>query len=115
MTKGGSRASFPFYLNGPGCSFGVKGSKGNIYRVVFCDKGRSCACMDYRLRRRDCKHIRLVAQQLGVELGSGNEWHQVCHLNSAKCRSNPGQTEFTAADSAKHTLWSIRKAAWAGG
>lgn len=57
-------------------TFAVRGSQGKNYNVVFSEGGRSCQCMDYRLRRRDCKHIRLVAHQLGVQEAGCRDWQK---------------------------------------
>lgn len=47
--------------------FMVIGSTGNHYTLVFTDKGRKCNCPDCRIRKRDCKHIRLVLKSIGAE------------------------------------------------
>lgn len=52
------------------------GSTGNKYVVTLSDDKHSCKCMDFRIRRRECKHIKLVLQQLGVAKHP-EDWHQV--------------------------------------
>jgi hypothetical protein len=57
---------------------GVYGSTGRRYTVTFSDakndgvqykdKPRKCECIDSKCRRRDCKHICLVMQHLGIDL-----------------------------------------------
>ena len=37
---------------------------------------RRCQCMDFRIRQRECKHIRLVLQQLGIAKHP-QDWHKV--------------------------------------
>ncbi|KXZ46348.1 hypothetical protein GPECTOR_44g27 [Gonium pectorale] len=44
--------------------FVVIGSTGNHYTVRLSDAKRSCQCMDCRVRKRDCKHIRLILGKL---------------------------------------------------
>lgn len=36
----------------------------------------TCQCPDFRVRKRSCKHIKLVLQQLGLSEDSGG-WHKV--------------------------------------
>jgi hypothetical protein len=50
---------------------GVPASKciiraGKHYKVIFSDTKRSCQCIDHRIRKHDCKHIRLMLQTLKV-------------------------------------------------
>ena len=47
-----------------GAKFIVIGSTGNKYEVLLSDEKRKCQCLDHRLRKRDCKHIKLVLKQL---------------------------------------------------
>ena len=47
-----------------GAKFIVIGSTGKNYEIVLTDDKRKCQCLDHRLRRRDCKHIKLVLRQL---------------------------------------------------
>lgn len=54
----------------------VLGSTGSKYVVTLADKRHTCKCMDFRIRQRPCKHIRLVLQQLGIA-DSPADWHQV--------------------------------------
>lgn len=59
--------------------FIVVGSTGNHYKIKFSDgeKKRSCTCLDHRFRRHDCKHIRLVLQQLGLDKDEEKEkWRE---------------------------------------
>ncbi|GBF98448.1 hypothetical protein Rsub_11093 [Raphidocelis subcapitata] len=68
---------------GPGAraraTFIVVGSRGNHYAIKLDSeppedgKKRSCECPDHRIRKRDCKHIKLVMQQLGVG-GALDSW-----------------------------------------
>ncbi|GIL95975.1 hypothetical protein Vretimale_1896 [Volvox reticuliferus] len=46
--------------------FVVLGSTGNHYTVRLSDGRRSCQCMDCRVRKRDCKHIRLTLEKLQI-------------------------------------------------
>ena len=55
------------------------GSTGSKYVVTLAAERHSCQCMDFRIRQRECKHIRLVLQQLGVAKHP-QDWHQVCGL-----------------------------------
>ncbi|KIZ07553.1 hypothetical protein MNEG_0390 [Monoraphidium neglectum] len=54
-------------------TFIVIGSKGDHYAVRFTTRPeqgrrpRTCECMDCRIRKHDCKHIRLILQQLGLD------------------------------------------------
>ncbi len=63
-------------------TIGVYGSTGRRYVVTFQDGGdsleykdfpRKCQCIDSRCRRRDCKHICLVMQLLGIDLDISRE------------------------------------------
>ena len=63
-------------------TIGVIGSTGKRYVVTFQDAGdsleyrdfpRKCQCIDSRCRRRDCKHICLVMQLLGIDLDISRE------------------------------------------
>lgn len=63
-------------------TIGVYGSTGRRYVVTFQDAGdslqyrdfpRKCECIDSRCRRRDCKHICLVMQLLGIDLDISRE------------------------------------------
>ena len=38
----------------------VVGSTGKHYKVELGSQRRRCACVDHRIRRHDCKHIRLM-------------------------------------------------------
>ncbi len=42
------------------------GSTGTHYTVRLSDARRVCNCMDCRIRKRDCKHIRLLLAKLLV-------------------------------------------------
>lgn len=60
------------------CRFAVIGSTGNHYVVSLSDGGvRKCQCMDHRVRKRDCKHIRLILGRLGIAADSSDDWRQV--------------------------------------
>ncbi|WIA21512.1 hypothetical protein OEZ85_000715 [Tetradesmus obliquus] len=61
--------------DGAHATFIVIGSTGNHYVVKLSDDKRSCTCMDHRMRRRDCKHIRLVWEQLAVA-DAPQQWEQ---------------------------------------
>lgn len=61
--------------------FVVLGSTGSKYHVVLADDKPSCQCMDFRIRRRECKHIKLVLQQLGIS-SSPADWHQASLLRT---------------------------------
>ncbi len=56
------------------------GSTGSKYHVVLADDKPSCQCMDFRIRRRECKHIKLVLQQLDIS-SSPADWHQASLLS----------------------------------
>ncbi|KAF6250584.1 hypothetical protein COO60DRAFT_796953 [Scenedesmus sp. NREL 46B-D3] len=60
---------------GAHATFIVIGSTGNHYVVKLSDAQRSCTCMDHRMRRRDCKHIRLILEQLAVA-DAPQDWEQ---------------------------------------
>lgn len=59
------------------CRFAVIGSTGQHYTVELANEKHTCQCMDFRSRRRACKHIKLVLQQVGIPADS-KDWHQVC-------------------------------------
>ena len=56
--------------------FVVIGSTGNHYTVIVSDAARKCQCMDCRIRKRDCKHIKLILNSLGIA-DSPTQWRQV--------------------------------------
>eukprot|EP00892_Ulva_mutabilis_P006976 jgi/Ulvmu1/4650/UM002_0381.1 len=47
--------------------FNVVGSTGKHYKIEFTGEKRSCQCPDHRIRKRDCKHIRLLLKSLCIE------------------------------------------------
>lgn len=59
------------------CRFMVIGSTGNNYQVTLTDDKRKCQCMDHRIRRHDCKHIRLILANLNC-VDAPQNWRQVC-------------------------------------
>ena len=56
------------------------GSTGRHYTVELADERHTCQCPDFRMRRRACKHIKLVLQQLGISENS-QDWHKVQALH----------------------------------
>jgi hypothetical protein len=40
---------------------------GKHYKVELNDEKRKCQCVDHRIRRHDCKHIKLMLKMLGIE------------------------------------------------
>lgn len=60
----------------PLCRFAVVGSTGRHYTVELANARHTCQCPDFRVRKRSCKHIKLVLQQLGLSEDSG-DWHKV--------------------------------------
>jgi hypothetical protein len=46
---------------------------GTHYRVELTDAKRKCQCVDHRIRKHDCKHIRLLLQSLGIA-NSPEKW-----------------------------------------
>lgn len=79
-----------------GCRFAVIGSTGNHYMVTLSNAQHTCNCIDFKIRKRMCKHIRLVLSSLGVEDSPG-DWKEVaivlpqdCTLRLNRCFiSNP--------------------------
>lgn len=57
------------------CRFAVVGSTGRHYNVDLASQGHTCQCPDFRMRKRACKHIKLVLQQLS--LSDSHDWHEV--------------------------------------
>lgn len=56
--------------------FVVLGSTGRHYTVTLSSGKASCECVDFRIRKRTCKHQQLIYDQLGEAPGSDN-WHEV--------------------------------------
>ncbi|KAK9812653.1 hypothetical protein WJX72_001341 [[Myrmecia] bisecta] len=57
--------------------FVVLGSTGTHYKVTLSEEAKAaCQCMDFRIRRRICKHQRLVLGQLGLPEDSPKGWRQ---------------------------------------
>lgn len=52
------------------------GSTGSHYNVELKDPAPSCQCVDYRIRRRICKHQKLVLLQLGIP-DQPQDWYKV--------------------------------------
>lgn len=76
------------------------GSTGSKYHVTLAEDKRTCQCMDFRIRRRDCKHIKLVLQQLGISASPG-DWHQVrCSRSAARCSVGISRLQAHQADTA---------------
>lgn len=46
---------------------------GKHYKVTMTDEKRTCQCVDHRIRKHDCKHIRLLLQTMGISDSPG-EW-----------------------------------------
>lgn len=46
--------------------FLIVGSKGRQYEVELSDTKRKCQCIDHRIRKHDCKHIKLLLRSLGI-------------------------------------------------
>ncbi|KAL0034814.1 hypothetical protein WJX77_008386 [Trebouxia sp. C0004] len=55
--------------------FAVIGSTGSHYNVELKDPAPSCQCVDYRIRKRICKHQKLVLLQLGIP-DKPQDWHK---------------------------------------
>ncbi|GMH34300.1 hypothetical protein BSKO_02134 [Bryopsis sp. KO-2023] len=47
--------------------FAIIGSTGKHYVVTLSEARQTCQCMDFRIRKRACKHIKLVLKQLAIE------------------------------------------------
>jgi len=58
------------------CRFAVIGSTGSHYNVELKDPAPTCQCVDYRIRKRICKHQKLVLLQLGIP-DKPQDWHKV--------------------------------------
>mmetsp|Transcript_34068 Transcript_34068/g.53101 ORF Transcript_34068/g.53101 Transcript_34068/m.53101 type:complete len:174 (+) Transcript_34068:632-1153(+) len=61
-------------LNKSEALFIVLGSTRKPYKVLLSDKQRKCGCLDWRLRKRDCKHITLILRRLKIQ-DSPEDWH----------------------------------------
>lgn len=70
----------------------VVGSQGKHYTVTLQDEedgGPTCRCMDFRIRKRRCKHITLVLQSICCRKAS--EWDavwshsQLCDMVTTWC------------------------------
>lgn len=48
-----------------------------VCRTMLTDEARKCQCMDHRIRKHDCKHIKLILTQLGVVDKPGDAWREV--------------------------------------
>mmetsp|Transcript_16084 Transcript_16084/g.36780 ORF Transcript_16084/g.36780 Transcript_16084/m.36780 type:complete len:193 (+) Transcript_16084:121-699(+) len=55
--------------------FIVLGSTRKPYKVLISGSRTKCACLDYRLRKRECKHIALLRKTLGLTSDSLEGWH----------------------------------------
>lgn len=53
------------------------GSTGKHYTVTLKDDGPSCQCMDFRTRKRQCKHITKILQSIGAS--DASQWATVRH------------------------------------
>ncbi|CAL8463455.1 g2989 [Coccomyxa elongata] len=54
--------------------FVVLGSTKNHYIVTLSDDRHACQCVDFRIRKHQCKHIRLVLTQLDIA-DKPSSWH----------------------------------------
>ena len=52
------------------------GSTGSHYNVELKDPAPTCQCVDYRIRKRICKHQKLVLLQLGIP-DQPQDWDKV--------------------------------------
>ena len=64
--------------------FAVIGSTGSHYNVELKDPAPSCQCVDYRIRKRICKHQKLVLLQLGIP-DAPQDWYKVCTCAIQPC------------------------------
>ncbi|DBA71329.1 TPA: hypothetical protein ACH3X2_011140 [Trebouxia sp. C0005] len=55
--------------------FAVIGSTGSHYNVELKDPAPTCQCVDFRIRKRICKHQKLVLLQLGIP-DKPQDWHK---------------------------------------
>jgi hypothetical protein len=55
---------------------------GNHYTIMLADERPTCTCMDFRCRKRACKHIRLILQELGISDQPG-QWREAS--NTVQC------------------------------
>ena len=51
---------------------------GKHYKVEFTNEKRKCQCIDHRIRKHDCKHIRLMLKTMGIE-AHPQEWPAAAH------------------------------------
>lgn len=81
--------------------FAVIGSTGSHYNVELKDPAPTCQCVDYRIRKRICKHQKLVLLQLGIP-DKPQDWHQavstkldkLAQAEPAERESLLGETEY---------------------
>lgn len=64
--------------------FAVIGSTGKHYVVTLSDPRQTCQCMDFRMRKRQCKHILLVLSGMGIADNPKN-WKEVSCLVASSC------------------------------
>lgn len=69
------------------CSLYPAGT-GNHYVVRLNDQKNTCTCLDHRFRRHDCKHIRLIHEQMGIA-DAPQQWREVgLWVLSARCNGS---------------------------
>lgn len=63
--------------------FGVEGSSGKIYNVLFTEKYMSCSCPDHIIRKTICKHINFIIVrvlkdvELAVSIEKSDKGHNI--------------------------------------
>ena len=48
----------------------MRGSTGTVYTVTLSDEGNSCQCVDFKIRKHACKHIRHAASRAILAAGT---------------------------------------------
>mmetsp|Transcript_2304 Transcript_2304/g.4688 ORF Transcript_2304/g.4688 Transcript_2304/m.4688 type:complete len:233 (-) Transcript_2304:289-987(-) len=56
-------------------TFVVVGSTGKHYQVSLSAENQTCQCIDHRIRRHACKHIRLILEKIGLDVTTADQWH----------------------------------------
>lgn len=74
--------------------------------MTMTDEKRTCQCVDHRIRKHDCKHIRLMLQTLGIP-NSPAEWYAAAQrlvtsqASGERATADPGDTGPAASAGSK--------------
>ncbi|EIE27523.1 hypothetical protein COCSUDRAFT_64271 [Coccomyxa subellipsoidea C-169] len=85
-------------LTDKAAKFVVLGSTKKHYTVTLSDDRHACQCVDSRIRKHECKHIRLVLTQLDIA-DNPSKWHEAVEAKVGQVLQNDGASDGALAAS----------------